>query len=85
MKRRNCPPCMVCSHDFPENQLGASLKHEQCVHCDKEVPHFPENQLGASLKLRGIATRDMLPRSLPREPTRGLIEARCLDRDMSHH
>ena len=36
--------------DFPENQLGASLKAtrgttRRCPRCD-----FPENQLGASLK-----------------------------------
>ena len=37
--------------DFPENQLGASLKLVGSEWHGGDSPYFPENQLGASLKL----------------------------------
>ena len=38
--------------DFPENQLGASLKVENKITVSyQNAPDFPENQLGASLKV----------------------------------
>ena len=39
--------------DFPENQLGASLKSELRTVPPRQLVHFPENQLGASLKFGG--------------------------------
>ena len=64
--------------DFPENQLGASLKSSDQVGLDQFHGYFPENQLGASLKLLvQLVPRRVEPR-LPREPTRGLIEVRSL-------
>ena len=38
--------------NFPENQLGASLKGRHCRNLADRDDHFPENQLGASLKVR---------------------------------
>ena len=62
--------------DFPENQLGASLKRHVPVQDHRSRSHFPENQLGASLKPFSFALISSSPVLLPREPTRGLIEAR---------
>ena len=38
--------------DFPENQLGASLKRDGPLPAREGAQDFPENQLGASLKRR---------------------------------
>ena len=63
--------------DFPENQLGASLKLDFPELDSGQFGDFPENQLGASLKqiLDRLMGHGLV--ELPREPTRGLIEARA--------
>ena len=64
--------------DFPENQLGASLKGLDARPLRRRRGDFPENQLGASLKALAAKLAVMREAPLPREPTRGLIEGRSL-------
>ena len=78
MKHRMRGPVSLRLLHFPENQLGASLKHLVVQDALAGRPHFPENQLGASLKRRAGLRPALIFNLLPREPTRGLIEARAV-------
>ena len=62
--------------DFPENQLGASLKRSAsrnaAVRLRAKLPREPTRGLIEAVR-HGVGVRQL--QLLPREPTRGLIEA----------
>ena len=62
------------SLDFPENQLGASLKVAALGFSNPATLVLPREPTRGLIEGMAVAGDRTLTRSLPREPTRGLIE-----------